>query len=119
AAEQALAHLLDAHREHAVVQPGFHRGPRFTERGGAGRTGVGGIHYRNAGLADLLQDALSDHAVGLAEVATVQRLDVLNLQATVVEGEQRRLGTDLGDGLLGKPPELDHVDTNYVCVRHR
>ncbi len=84
AAEQTLAHLLHAYGEHAVVKPGLDGGPGFPECRRAGGAGVGHVDHRNAGLADLLQDALADHAAGLAQVAAVQRLHVLDGEPAIV-----------------------------------
>ena len=117
AAEQArLAHLLDADREHEVVDAGLDRHPRLAERGRAGGAGVRAVDHRNAGLADLLQDALADHPGRLHQVAAVERLDVLDLHAGVVERQQRGLGAELGHRLLREAAEVDHVDADDVDV---
>ncbi len=119
AAEQAAAHLLDADREHGVVDAGLDRHPALAERRRAGGAGVRAVHDGNAGLADLLQHALPDHRVGLAEVAAVERLHVLDLEAAVVERHQRRLRAERLDGRAGaRLHELDHVDSDDVHVAH-
>ena len=118
AAEQPLAHLLHAHREHQVVEFRLHRRPRLPEDGGAGGAGVGDVHHRNAGLPDLLQDALAHHAARLAEIAAVEGLHVLDGEAAVVQRQQRRFGADLRNRLVREPSELDHVYANDVCVCH-
>src|SRR5262249_53997607 len=79
---------------------------------------VGDVDDGNAGLADLLQDALADHGVGLKEIARRQELNVLDRHAGVLEGEQRRLGCQLTDILVGIAPELNHADSEHVYVSH-
>ena len=118
ATQEPSAHLFDADGQHDVVQVRLDRRPGFPERRRASRAGVGHVDHGNAGLADLLQDTLPDHAAGLAEIAAVQGLHVLDGQPAVVERHERRLRTELGDGFLRKPSELDHVHTDYVRVCH-
>ena len=100
AAEQArLAELLDADHQHQVVEPGLDRRPALAERRRAGGAGVRAVRDRDSRLPDLLEDALADHPARLHQVAAVERLHVLDLQARVVEREQRRLGAELGNRL--------------------
>ena len=119
AAEQTGTHFLDADREHGVVEAGFDGGPRFTECGGAGGARVRDVDDRNTGLADLLQDALPDHAARLAQVAAIERLHVLNLQTAVVQRAERCDGAEhvhvrAGAGFL----ELRHIDADDIYVTH-
>jgi hypothetical protein len=83
-AQQTLAHLLDAYGENAVVKPGLDGCPGFPEGSGAGGAGVGDVDDGYARLADLLQDALADHAAGLTQVAAVKRLHVLDGEPAIV-----------------------------------
>ena len=113
-----FAHLLNADGNHQVVQARLDAGPGFTKRRRARGAGVGDIHNRDAGLADLLQQPLPDHAGCLAKVAAVQRLHVLDGEAAVVQCQQCRLGTDLRNGLVGESAELDHVYADDICISH-
>ena len=118
AAKQAPAHLLDTDGQDDVVEVGLDRRPGLAERRGAGGAGIGHVDHGDPGLADLLQDALADHAARLAQVSAVQRLHVLDGQSAVVERKERRLRTELRDGFFGKPSEFDHVHTDYVGICH-
>jgi hypothetical protein len=56
-----------------------------------------GVHYRNTGLTDFLENALANHGTGLAEVTAIQRLHVMDGQAAIVERHQRRFCADIGN----------------------
>ena len=116
AQEPGARHLLDADREHQVVEPGLDRDPTLAERGGAGGARVGAVDHRNAGEADLAQDALAHHAAREHEVAAVERLHVADGEPGVVERAERRLGAQRLDRAIGELPELDHVDADDVDV---
>jgi hypothetical protein len=51
-------------------------------------------------------------------VAAVERLHVLDGEARVVEGHQRRFGAKASNGPVGEPAELDHVRSDHKDVRH-
>src|SRR5208282_3239049 len=113
-----LAHLLDAHRHRDVVHPRRDGHIGLAECGGAGRAGVGDVDDRNAGLADLLQNPLPDHRIGLVEIAAGEHLDVLDGDAGVLQRDQRRFAAKFRNGLLGIAPELDHPRTEHVDIWH-
>src|SRR5262249_7675337 len=90
----------------------------LAERGRAGRAGVGNVDDGDTGLADLLQDALADHRVGLVEVAAGEHLDVLDADAGVLEREDRGLTAKLGHAFGRIAADLDHSGSKYVTVLH-
>jgi hypothetical protein len=64
----------------------------------------------------MLQGALPRH--GLADIAAVERLDVLDADPAVIEGEQRSLGREIDDRSLRIAAESDHVDADHVHIGH-
>src|SRR5208283_5374883 len=118
AEEALLAHLLDPNRHRDVVHAGRHRHVGLAKRGRAGRAGIRDIDYGNTGLADLLEDPLPDHRIGLIEIARGEHLDVLDRNARILEREQGGFGAELRHRLFGVTPELDHPCAENVNVAH-
>ena len=65
----------------------MHGGP---DRGGPGGAGVGHVVDGDAGLADLLLEALAEHVRRLHEAAHGQHLHVVDGGAGVGQGAERR-----------------------------
>jgi len=86
AQEAHLAHLLAAHGHRDIAGPGGHGQVGLAHGGGAGGAGIGHVDHRYARLADLMEDALADHGVGLVEVAAHQERDVLDADSGVLAG---------------------------------
>ena len=119
AQEAGLAQLLDADHQHGVVDSGLDGGPALSERGGAGGTCIRAIRHRDAGLPDLLEDALAHHRGRLHQVAGIEGFHVLDRHARVFERQPCRLCAELRHAALRVPAELDHVDSEDVDVAHR
>ena len=118
-AQQALfAHLLDANRHRDVIHAGSYRHVCFAKRGRAGRACVGHIDDGNAGLANLLQDALTNHRVGLIQIAAREHLDIFDRDARVLHCDKSRFAAEFRNCLLGVTPELDHPGTEHVDITH-
>ncbi len=118
AEEAHLAHLLGADGDGDIVGAGGDGHVGFAEGGGAGGAGVSDIDDRDAGLADLLEDALPDHRVRLVEVAGHEDLDVLHGGAGVLQGEEAGLRGQLLHALLRVAAELDHAYPNDGYISH-
>ena len=91
---------------------------RLAERRRPGGARVGDVDHWDAGLPDLLQDALPDHRVRLEQRAGSEELDVAHPEAGVVEREQRRLAAEIGNVTVLVPPEPDHADAGDMDVTH-
>ena len=65
-----------------------------------------------------LLDPLTDHRRGLHQVSRVQRLDVIDRDAGVVERAVRGLRTEALHRAVRELPELDHVRSYDVDVAH-
>ena len=118
AEQPLLAHLLDTDRHRDVVHPRGDRYEGLAECGRAGCAGVGDVDHGDAGLADLLEDALTDHRVSLIEVAAGEHLDVLDADAGVLERKDRGLAAEFRHRLGRITAELDHSGSQYVDVLH-
>jgi acetyl-CoA acetyltransferase len=81
---------------------------RDPNRRRARRAGVEDVVGLDAGLADLLLDALGDHAVGLVGVADGEHLNVLDRQASVGERVKRRPGSQVDQVAVLVPTERRH-----------
>src|SRR5882757_9320284 len=114
--DHAGRHLFDADAQYRVEEPRLDGRPAFTERCGPRGAGIGAIHHGYAGLADQLQGALAGH--GLADIAAVERLNIMDADAAVVQRQERRIRRQLRDRSIGIAPEADHVDTYHVHVGH-
>ncbi len=116
AQEAHLAHLLTAYSHGQVVGAGGDGHVRLADGGGAGGAGVGHVHDRDAGLADLVEDALAHHGAGLIEVAAHQELHVFEADAGIVAGQQHRLSSQFVHELLRVASELHepHADDRYL-----
>ena len=110
--ETCFAELLGADHQYKVVHAGFDSGVGFAHGGGAGSTSVGRITNGHAGLAELTEDLLTHHGGGVHHVAGVDRLDVFDADAGVVQGELGGGRTEFGGSLVGETTELDEIRAN-------
>ena len=116
--EPHLPHLLDPDGQRDVVLPRRDGHPRLAEGGRAGGAGIRDVHHRDARLADLLQDALTDHRVRLEEAPRGQQLDVAHGESSVGEGEERRFRPQIRHVAVGVASEPDHADSGDEDLSH-
>src|SRR5262249_7605986 len=91
----------------------------FAERSRASGTGIRHIKSWNASLANLLQDALGIHGIGLKEVATDEHLDVFDRHTCIFERQHGSVSTKLGNVLVWIPAEFDHPYAEYIHISHK
>jgi len=65
-----------------------------------------------------VQDALTRHRLGFELIATIQRLDIGNRHAGVIECEQRTFSAKHGYSFVRKATEPDHVGSDDIDVVH-
>ena len=118
AEEPHLPHLLHADGQRDLVLSRGDGEPRLPEGRRARGAGVSDVDHGDAGLADLLQDALPHHRVRLEERAGGQQLDVTQREPGVVEREQQGLAAEVGHVPVPVASEPDHADTRDVDVTH-
>jgi hypothetical protein len=109
--------LLDADHGDGLRAAGLDRPAGFAQRRGAAGTGVLHIGDRNAGHAEIAQDALADQWPAIARAAE-RLVDIAALDAGILHGAGQRLAAKILDAALRLLAEFRHADAGNRCQTH-
>src|SRR6266481_2299509 len=115
-AEHAPRHLFYSNRQHQIIFACFHAHPPFTEGCSARGTRIRAVDDGYTGLANDSQDPLTDHP--FVNVAAVERLHIMDGEASIIQSHECRLGPDIFESAVRKPAELYHPDSDNIDIRH-
>ena len=108
--------LFDTNGETHIAFARLDRHDHGTKRGCTSCTRIRDVEHRDAGLANLLLQLLTDSCSSTHEVASSEDAHVFDGDATVGERSKRSLGSKIDNVLVRMLSELGHVDAENPNV---